>query len=191
MKHIIIVGGQYTGVGTAHRFLKEAKNKTNVPFKVTLVSCDSHFYWNIASPRGLVPGRIPEEELFQPIAEGFRQYGDRFDFLLGTATKLDHDGQTLKVVDSIGVERNLRYDVLVLATGARTKDETPFKSSGSTESVRRSLRNYHSRIGKAKTIAVVGAGTTGVETAGELAGLYGAKKKIILVGYTPMQGHGD
>lgn len=180
MKHIVIVGGQYSGVGTAHRLLKKAPKTT--PYKVTLISRDSHFYWNLAAPRGVVPGQISDDEIFHPIAQGFTQYGDKFEFVLGSATGFDAESQTIKVATADGAERQMSYDVLVLATGARTKsDETPFKSIGSTEATKEALHKYQASIEKAKTIAVIGAGTTGVETTGELAAAYGSDKKIILV----------
>ncbi|KAL2206911.1 putative disulfide oxidoreductase [Sarocladium strictum] len=184
MQHIVIVGGQYSGVGTAHRFLKKAPKTT--PYKVTLISRDSHFYWNLASPRGVVPGQISDKEIFHPIAEGFTQYGDKFEFVLGSATGFDAESQTIKVATANGVERQISYDVLVLATGARTKsDGTPFKSVGSTEATKEALHKYQASIKKAKTIAVIGAGTTGVETTGELAAAYGSDKKIILLASGP------
>lgn len=94
MKHIVIVGGSFAGVSTAHRFLKNASKLTTAPYKVTLVSCDSHFYWNIASTRDLIPGQISDGKLFQPIAGGFSQYGfGTFKFVLGTATDIDIGGR--------------------------------------------------------------------------------------------------
>ena len=72
MNNIVILGGSFAGISTAHRVLKQA-GKT-APFKITLVSPNTHFYWSMASTRGLVPGQISEEELFRPIADGFKQY---------------------------------------------------------------------------------------------------------------------
>ena len=72
MKHIVILGGSYAGVSTAHRILKQAA-KTG-PLKITIVSPNTHFYWSMASPRGVVPGQIPDEKLFQPIAPGFSKF---------------------------------------------------------------------------------------------------------------------
>lgn len=185
MKRVVIVGGQFAGVGTAHRFFKKAAKAGLNDFHLTLISRDSHFYWNLAAPRGLVPGQLSEDELFKSIPEGFQQYGDKFEFVLGSVTALDPESKSLRVVGDDKREIKIDYDTLVLATGARTLKESPFKSAGSTEGLKHALRDYHSRIDKADTIAIVGAGTTGVETAGELAGAYGSKKKIILVSVRP------
>jgi hypothetical protein len=72
MKNIVILGGSFAGIGTAHRILKQA-GKT-APFKIILVSPNTHFYWSMASARGLVPDQISDEQLFRPIIEGFKQY---------------------------------------------------------------------------------------------------------------------
>ncbi|KAK9780184.1 putative Apoptosis-inducing factor 2 [Seiridium cardinale] len=182
MKRIVIVGGSFAGVETAHRILKQAAKTSIAPLKITLVSRDSHFYWNIAAPRGIVPGQLSDEQLFQPIAAGFSQYpSSQFEFVLGTATGVDSVSKQLRVSEAGGKEIVLDYDFLIIGTGASTKADTPFKSRGSTEATKQALHDYQARIKAAKTIAVAGAGPTGVETAGELAFEYGHTKKIILI----------
>ncbi len=72
MKNIVILGGSFAGISSAHRILKQAGK--SAPLKITLVSPNTHFYWSMAAARGLVPGQISDEDLFRPIAEGFKQY---------------------------------------------------------------------------------------------------------------------
>jgi hypothetical protein len=55
MKNIVILGGSYSGISTAHRILKQG-GKTE-PFKITLVSPNTEFYWSMGSPRGIIPGQ--------------------------------------------------------------------------------------------------------------------------------------
>jgi NADH dehydrogenase FAD-containing subunit len=182
MKHIVIIGGSFTGVGTAHRFLKSVSKSTTVSYKVTLVSRDTHFFWNVAAPRGLIPGQIPDEQLFQPIAAGFSQYGsDKFEFVLGTATDIDVGGKKLVVVTAGGNETRIGYDYLVIGSGSTTKVDGPWKSEGSTEVLMKTFHDFQKRLENANSVAIVGAGPTGVETAGELAFEYGKSRKITLV----------
>lgn len=187
MKSIVILGGSYAGVSTAHRILKQANKSATAatPFKITLVSPNSHFYWSMASPRGVLPGQLTDEQMFQPIAAGFKQYpASRFEFILAYATALDVDEKTVTISDesnSQAVERALDYDYLILATGSNTRNKTPFKGLGSTEATKTALHDFQARIEKAKTIVVAGGGVTGVEAAGELAFQYGPQKEIILV----------
>jgi len=182
MKNIVILGGSYGGVSTAHRILKQAPS-TN-PFKITLVSPNTHVYWNMASPRGLIPGQLKDEQLFQPIAAGFEQYSvNRAEFILASADHLDLEAKKVKLCGLTG-RQTLDYDFLILATGSHTKEPTPFKELGSTQATADSLHDFQERVGQAKTIVIAGAGVTGVEVAGELGYEYGIQKKIILVSAT-------
>lgn len=184
-KHILIIGGSFAGVSTAHRILKlAAKTPTIVPFKITLVTRDTHFYWNIAAPRAILPGQIPEEKMFQDIAQGFQGYpAGLVEVVIGTATGVDAEGK--KAVVAVGEEGTktleFEYDILILGTGSQTKEATPFKSLGSTDATREGLRKYQEHIKMSKKIAIFGAGPTGVEVAGEVAGQYGGGKKVYLV----------
>ncbi|KAJ4246299.1 hypothetical protein NW762_013650 [Fusarium torreyae] len=184
-KHIVIIGGSFAGVKTAHRFLKDAAKKNVGPHKVTLISRDTHFFWNIAAPRAIIPGSIPDEKLFQSIAAGFSQYGsDKFEFVLGTATGIDVNNKQVTVYRA-GQETPIGYDYLLIGTGSRTSAGSPYKSRGSTEATREFLHAFQKRVGEAKSIIVAGAGPTGVETAGELANEYGSKKEITLASSGP------
>lgn len=190
MKHIVIIGGSFAGVGTAHRILKQAaaaKSPHVGPFKVTLVSRDSHFYWNIAAPRAVVPGQFSDEHMFKPVADGFARYpAERFEFVLGSATGVDTESKVVRVAVSGGGEtKELQYDYLVIATGAHTKEDSPFKSLGSTEATRDALHAMQAKIAEARTIVIAGAGLTGVETAGEIMSEYGRRKTVILVSCPP------
>ena len=176
MTHIVILGGSYAGISTAHRILKQAEKIG--PLRVTLVSPNTHFYWSMASPRGVVPGQIADEKLFQPIANGFSKYSAaQFQFILAKAERLDVEA---KIV-GISTGETLEYDYLIAATGSRTRAHTPFKGLGSTKETRDALHDFQSEVKEAKTIVIAGAGVTGVEAAGELAFEYGREKKIVLV----------
>lgn len=182
MTHIVILGASQAGIRTAHRILMQAEKAGEAgPVKLTLVSPNTHMYWNLASPRGLIPGQLTDEELFQPIAPGLKRYtASKVEFVVGRAEGLDFASKTVLVSSASG-NKSLGYDVLVLATGASTKAEAAFKGSGSTEEARDAVRAFRARVGKAGSIVVAGAGPTGVEFAGELAFVYGEEKHVTLV----------
>ena len=176
MKHIVVLGGSYAGISTAHRILKQSAKMG--PLKITLVSPNTHFYWSMASPRGVVPGQIADEKLFQPIAAGFSKYAAaQFECILAKAERLDVEAKTVTVSNG----DTLEYDYLIVATGSRTRAHTPFKGLGTTEETRDALHDFQAEVEKAKSIVIAGAGVTGVEAAGELAFEYGREKKIVLV----------
>ncbi|KAL3426605.1 hypothetical protein PVAG01_00114 [Phlyctema vagabunda] len=187
MKTVVILGGSFAGVGTAHRLLKQTAKTSDV--KIILVSPNTHLYWNIAATRAIVPGQLKDDKIFQPITPGFKQYGARFEFVLGTAEGLNVNSQKVEVAGASGT-LTLDYDILILATGSRAKEGVPFKGVGSYEATRDALHKFGERVNAAKTITVVGGGATGVEVAGELAFDFGTSKKIILIasGATVLEG---
>lgn len=183
MKNIVILGGSYAGVSTAHRILKQRAKLG--PFKITLVSPDTHFYWSMASARGILPGQFADETLFEPVAAGFDKYpASQFEFILASAEKLDVQAKKVEIADTKG-QRKLDYDYLILATGSRTKNGTPLKGLGSTQATKDALHDFQTRIRYAETIVVAGGGVTSIEIAGELAYEYGRQKEVILVSFHP------
>ena len=182
MKHVVVVGGSHAGLATAHQILQQASRLSLHDTKITLVSRETHFFWNIAITRALIPGQYTDEQLFQPIEPGFQQYPkDAFEFVLGTLMTVDPQSNDVKVERKDGGEKFIQFDYLVLATGCQTTGAYPWKSLGSYEATLKALHSLQAKVEKATTIAVVGAGPTGVSIAGELAYEYRSSKKVILV----------
>ena len=180
MKHIVIVGGSYGGIGTAHRILKQGLKEAE-EFKITLITPNTHHYWNMASPRAVIPGLLTDEELFQPIAPGFSHYPrGRFEFILATAERVNFEDRHVFVRQSSDV-KTVDYDLLILATGSHMPANAPFKALGSTEATKDSLHALQRRVSSAKSIVVGGAGVSGVEIAAELGEVYIGQKEIVLV----------
>lgn len=178
-KHIVILGGSFSGLSMVHRIIKQAKKHEK--FKITLVSDSTHFYWSIASIRGIVPGKYTDEQLFYPIADGVKHYPkSQFEFIVGTAEKLDVKAKTVELSGSTD-RKTISYDILILATGSRAREDAPFKGLESTQATKNALHDYQARIEKAATVVVAGAGVTGVEVSGEIAYWYGKQKKVTLV----------
>ncbi|KAI1102371.1 FAD/NAD(P)-binding domain-containing protein [Jackrogersella minutella] len=178
---IVVLGGAYAGVGVAHRLLKHTKPQVQ-DLKVILVSQNSHFYWNLASVRAIVPGLLKEEQYSQPIEKGFAKYpAGSFEFIVGSAEGVDIADKTVKVSTKNG-ETVLKYDHLVLATGTRAVDKSvPWKSNSTYEETAALLADIQAKVKTAKHIVVAGAGATGVEAAAELAFEYGKDKEVVLL----------
>lgn len=182
VKTVVILGAGWAGLPLAHKLLKYTVPEAKDGLKVVLVSPNSHFYWNVAAVRGVIPGAIPDEQLFLPIEPAFAQYPtDNFEFILGKAEHLDPENGAIKVVKNDGTKHSLPYDQLVIATGSHIRSNLPFKPVGTHEETLAALHSLQKQIGVAKSIVVAGGGPTGVETAGELAAAYGVKKDITLI----------
>jgi NADH dehydrogenase FAD-containing subunit len=192
-KTILILGGSYAGLHIAHYLLKQ-----NLPdVKVVLVTANSHFYWNMASVRAVVPeASLPDTQLFSPISQILSRYPrESYELVIGTATASEFTSKTV----TVDKDRQIPYDHLVIATGSRqlgTDDQhaTPWKADGSYEDVLVSLRATAEKVGKAGHVVVAGAGPTGCELAGEIAfdnPSRQTRKEVVLLGADPEILHGD
>ncbi|KXJ88331.1 hypothetical protein Micbo1qcDRAFT_207583 [Microdochium bolleyi] len=178
---VVILGAGFTGLPLAHKLLTYTAPYTKL--KIILVSPSSKFYWNLAATRGIIPGAVPDDKLFIPIKDNLTRYPpENWEFVLGKATSLNPDTNTVDVLLNSGVQQTIPYDQLVIATGSRMNGGgLPLKLIGTSEETILALHALQERIATAKSIVVAGAGPTGVETAGELAAHFGSKKEITLV----------
>src|SRR5271155_219185 len=100
-KKIVILGGSYGGVSTAHYLLKHVV--PHLPdkesYQVIVVSASSQAMCRPACPRALISDdMLPQEKLFVNIPKLFEQYPKgSFRFVHGTATELDHTNRIVSV----------------------------------------------------------------------------------------------
>ncbi|SCO32188.1 uncharacterized protein FFNC_02742 [Fusarium fujikuroi] len=189
-KTVVILGAGWAGLPLAHKLLKHTLPK--VPdLKVILVSPNSHFFWNVAATRGIIPDAIPDEQLFLPVKPGFDQYSsENFEFLLGKADGVDAASNTVHAISNENTRREIRYDELVIATGSRLASDLPLKPVGTHQETISAWKQLQTQVGGSKSIVIAGGGATGTEVAGELAARCGSSKNITLVisGEQPLGG---
>mgnify|MGYP003385496483 CR=1 FL=1 len=162
--NVLIIGGGFAGVKLARNLANDAR------FSVTLMSDRDHFEYHAALYRSAT-GRS-HLEVAVPLAEVFAN--SRVTVVQDTAVALDNDGKT--VMGSSG--RAYPYDQLVLAMGVVTgffnipglaEHALGFKSIAEADHLKEHL---HAELGRGHVpethYAIVGAGPSGVELAGEL-----------------------
>ncbi|KAF5027795.1 hypothetical protein F66182_94 [Fusarium sp. NRRL 66182] len=180
-KTVVVLGGGLGGMAVAHQLLKHTRPQEQ-GLKVILVSKNSHFYWNLASVRAIIPGVVNDDDILAPIQPGLAQYpAGSVDFIVGAASAVDPTSRTVTVDTDSGPGPVLNYDHLVLATGAETLDSSlPWKASSSHQELVASLHRIAAQVGKAKHIVIAGAGATGVETAGEIRFAFPSTTVVLL-----------
>ena len=138
----------------------------------------------MAAVRAIIPGQIKDEEIFKPLETALSRYpAESWELVIGTASAANFDNNTVEVVISAdNTSRTFPYDHLVLATGSRCPSSTvPWKAMGSYEEAIDNLHTTTARVKDAQSIVVAGAGSTGIEVAGELGFEYGKTKSITLL----------
>ena len=171
-KNILILGGSYGGISTAHYLLKHAIPRLPNPgsYQIILVSTSAEVLCRPACPRAMISDDLlPQAKLFVSIPEIFKQYSpENFRFEHGTALKLDHANRgvvTRSAVDQS--EKIINYHALIIATGASTPSPLLGLNSDA-DTLRADWASFRQKLPEAKSIIIAGGGPAGVETAGEL-----------------------
>jgi NADH dehydrogenase FAD-containing subunit len=171
-KNIVILGGSYGGVSTAHYLLKHAipKLPDSASYQVILISASSEVICRPACPRALISDDLlPQQKLFVSIPNLFSQYPrHNFRFIHGTATDLDHTNRIVSISSALdqSIEK-INFHALVIATG----NSTPSPLLGLNRDaafLRQSWADFRTALPHAKNIVIAGGGPAGIETAGEL-----------------------
>lgn len=168
---IVILGGSYSGVSTAHYLLKHVvpslPNKES--YQVIIASASSQAMCRPACPRALLSDDMfPQEKLFVKIPKVFEQYPEgSFRFIHGTATELDHTNRSVSISLAIGNTEKIDFYALVIATGASTPSPL-LGLNRDEEFLRTNWTAFRKALPTAKNIVIAGGGPAGIETAGEL-----------------------
>jgi NADH dehydrogenase FAD-containing subunit len=170
-KTILLLGGSYGGISTAHYILKHVVPSLpdKQSYQVVLVSSSSHFLCRPTCPRALVSeSAFPREKLFVPLSRALEQYSkDSFTLLHATAVNLDHANRVISIVSSDNEHSTISYYALVIATGAQAISPL-LGLSGDHSRTGEAWALFQEKLPSAKSIIIAGGGPTGVETAGEL-----------------------
>ena len=172
-KNILILGGSYGGLSTAHYLLKHAVSALSEKetYQVVVVSSSSQVMCRPACPRALISDSMfNQDKLFVDIPKQFEQYPkDSFRFIHATATSLDHTARVVSVnLAADKSEEKIPYYALILATGASTPSPLHGMNSSDASVLRSNWKDFRAALPNAKSIVIAGGGPAGIETAGEL-----------------------
>jgi NADH dehydrogenase len=173
--HIVIVGAGFGGMDAAKRLAKS-------PVRITLIDRQNYHLFQPLLYQVAIAGLVPSQIAY-PLRTIFRKQKN-INIQMGEVTEIDFDAHFIKMNGSV-----IGYDYLILAVGGQTN----FFGLHSVEQNGFQLKNIESAVAtrnhllksfeKASreadaekrrallTFVVVGAGPTGVETAGALAEL--------------------
>lgn len=172
-KNIVILGGSYGGVSTAHYLLKHAiPSLPKNAYEIILISTSSQVLCRPACPRALISNDMFDQtKLFVDTTKQFEHYPkDVFRFVHGSAKGLDHEGRTVTVKLVNGEVETVEYYALVIATGATTVSPL-LGLNGDASALKAEWAEFRKALPTAKTIVISGGGPAGIEVAGEVSPL--------------------
>jgi NADH:ubiquinone reductase (H+-translocating) len=176
MKNVVIVGGGFGGIYAARGLLRYFKNNNNIC--ITLINPTNYFLF-IPMLHEVATGTLCGHSLAEPIRELL--HGKNFTFLKDTVTSVDLMKKHVRIT-----KKSLPYDYLVLATGSEInyfgvpgaeKHTLKLKSMNDAihlknhliESIEHSFSSTNAKEKKKfASVAIVGAGATGIEVAVEV-----------------------
>jgi NADH dehydrogenase len=170
-QRVLIVGGGFGG-------LYAAKALSRAPVEVTLVDRSHH---HLFQPRlyQVMAGALPEREIAVPLCDVLRRQANA-RVLQAEVDGFDLDARTVSATAPGGDPLTLGYDRLIVAAGVsgglKTLDDARAVRSRVTHAVEQAERT---RDLDWLRFAVVGGGQTGIELAGAIAELVGARKARI------------
>ncbi|MDX1807242.1 MAG: FAD-dependent oxidoreductase [Paenisporosarcina sp.] len=174
----IVIGGGYAGINAVKEIRKVFKGKSSQPtLRLVLIDKNSYHTRKVL----LFKPAARNEDITVPLTKLFP---DGVDFVQATVKKIDSKEKTLLYQDAQGNENSMKYDILVVAVGSVVQQTAPDQggvalinldtatkihqvwSSNLKKAVMETNAKERQRL---MTIAVAGAGITGIETSAELA----------------------
>lgn len=197
LKEVIIIGGSYAALLALKTLLaQQPSSSDSIPqLKITLIAPNDKAFFNIASPRLIVDEDLLIDKTFFSLKDHIEQLvasqgnkGHEVVFIKGRVVNSDFEANTITYEENSGEfeRKELKYDNLIVASGTRSPSSVwkldNVKDQDYTISAIEDLRK---QVKEAKSIAIIGGGATGVETAGELGYANKAKeskdkKRVVL-----------
>ena len=183
--NIVILGGSYAGLGVAHGLLKAIpglETQTGKSYKVTMITNSTHFWFSVGAPRAMfIPYPKDITDSFIPIEKGFKQYpSGLFELVHAEIIGVEADRKTVlyklknEKEETAPDTATLSFDSLVLATGSRGPNPL-YSYHGGYVPTLDAYKDIQARLPSSQSIMIVGGGTAGTETAGEIGHLHGKK----------------
>jgi len=188
----IVIGGGYAGINAIKAIWKTFKGQESKrKLRLILIDKNSYHFRKVL----LFKPAVGYEEITIPLT---RLFPEGVEFVRATVTKIESEERRLLCQDAEGNKNSIKYDLLVLAVGSVVRQPDPERGGMALASldaawkIREAWRANIKKAVKEKsaeerqrlmTIAVVGAGISGIETSAELA--YFIREDALLLGLDP------
>jgi|SRR5690625_1105296 len=173
----VVIGGGYAGIHAVKAIRKAFSGKSITRLRLILIEKNPYHFRKVL----LFKLAAKDEDITIPLKYLFPE---GIDIIQATVTKIESKEQKLVYQDSAGIKHTLNYNILILAVGSVVRQPTaelggmPLLDSDTAVKIR---RTWYANLKRSvmetdpverqrlMTIAVVGAGISGIETSAELA----------------------
>ncbi|MDH6374937.1 NADH dehydrogenase [Paenibacillus sp. PastF-3] len=174
----IIVGGGYAGINSVNAIRKTFKGEASLrPLRLILIDKNPYHFRKVL----LFKPAAGNEDIIVPLT---RLFPEGVEFVQASVTKIESEKRRLLYQDAEGNENSMKYDILVLTVGSVVRQPDPDQGGvalASLDAAWKIREVWRTNMQKAvketnakerqrlMTIAVAGAGISGIETSAELA----------------------
>ena len=165
-KKVVIVGAQWAGRLATQTIQKMDPELKNV--EILLIDKQPNFEIIWGMYMCFTDEGEYEKNLVYPHEEAIKSYGSsRVTFKQGMLTKVNSDENKIEIESIDGGASVIDYDILMIATGGSCASplKAPDQEATTKEQRIADFKQYRDQINDDSNILVVGAGSTGVETA--------------------------
>lgn len=178
--NVVIIGASYAGLHAATM----AAKVPNVG-SITVISPTPAAFFNIAAPQILINRSLLSSAIFDIKVKLQQNTNGKATLVTGLVTSVDLKNKTVNLTASTGGQA-LEYHTLIVASGCATAF-SGFGVNTDSDLTQSSIISIADSLKSAKTVAVIGGGQYGVETAGEIAALsLNAKTTLYSLTTAPM-----
>lgn len=191
MKRLVIIGGSYGGL-----FALQSISALKLDLEIVLISPNSHFFYNISSPRVMVEIENVDK-IFTPVQRFIdKNCKGKPRFIQGRVIEVDllqkkilyEDKNDENTDTTERCDDEITYDYLVISSGTRGHiDSFQLNDNSHLDSIT-NMKYINSMVQSNSKIAIIGGGPTGVEIAGEIKGRY-PEKEVTICGNKPFIVH--
>ncbi|CAI5758040.1 unnamed protein product [Candida verbasci] len=180
-KNIIIIGASYAGILALKSILNKTNQYEQIKLNIIVITPNDKAFYNVATPRLLIEYEKIDNVLFS-IKETVDNIAAKYsnhsvNFIQGTVKSVDLENH------EVVIQSKYKYDNLIIASGSRSIMPCWKLDNEKDQSLTiNSIKHLSQQIKNSKSIAIIGGGTTGVETSGELASNYSDKKITLYSG---------
>ena len=173
----IVIGGGYAGINAVHALRKTFKSSEgNLNLRLILMDKNPYHLRKVL----LFRPAVTNEDITIPLTQLFPE---GVEIVQATVTKIESDERKLLYQDAAGDEHGIKYDILIVALGSVVRQPNPeqggmaLASLDNAREIREVWRaNMRNAVKETQTlerkrlmsIAVAGAGISGIETSAEL-----------------------